>query len=114
MQNESARYEVRFEEVSVAEAGVLAANLRDELLEFLPEDAKVLLEKDDPTNQDFGATLVLVLGTPAVLAIARGIASYLQRQHGSISISKDGAVVATGISGADAARIAEAFSTKAQ
>ena len=73
-------------------------------------DVDVTLTKDDATNQDFGATLVLVLGTPAVLALANGIASYLKRDRGQITIFADGKVVADKISGNDAARIAEVFS----
>src|SRR5690242_19169342 len=111
MDNETQEFEIRFEQVSLSDAGTNAGKLRRELNEISP-DISVSLKKDDPANQDFGATLILVLGTPAIIAIAKGIASYLARNRGTISISKDGKVIATGISGEDAARIAEAFSKR--
>jgi hypothetical protein len=103
------RIEIRFEDLSLAEAGTKAQSLRRELTQNFPDLVSANIAKDDPSNQDFGATLILLLGTPAVIAIAEGIASYLKRQRGKITISKDGAVVAEGISGNDAARIAEAM-----
>ena len=53
-------------------------------------EVSVSLTKDDATNQDFGATLILVLGTPAILAVANGIASYIARDRAKIVISKNG------------------------
>ena len=111
MSDETSSIKIRFEDVTIAEAGGLAASLREDLLDISP-DIGVRIEKDDPSTQDFGATLVLVLGTPAVLAVAKGVADYLRRKRGTITIEKDGTLVATGISGDDAARIAEAFSQK--
>jgi hypothetical protein len=111
LEHENQTVRIRFEGISLAEANVKAARLREEILNS-SDDVSVMLEKDDPLNQDFGATLVLVLGTPAAIAVARGIASYLQRDHASITIEADGTVVAKGVSGDDAARIAEAVSRK--
>ena len=53
----------------------------------------------------------MVVGTPAVLAVAKGIADYLRRDRGRISIEVNGTIVAENISGEDAARIAEAMSS---
>jgi hypothetical protein len=106
MGEQKQQFEIRLEE---DEAGIKAKKLRQELLDVSP-DVSVSLAKDDPANQDFGGTLVLVLGTPAVIAVANGIAAYLKRDRAKIRISKGGEVVAEGISGEDAARIAEAFS----
>ena len=111
MNDETQEFEIRFEDTSLIEAGKKAGKLRQELRE-ISSDVSVSLKKDDPTTQDFGATLILVLGTPAVIAIAKGIASYLGRDRATISIYKDGKVVASGISGGDAARIAEAFAKR--
>ena len=109
MGDEKSTFKIRFENSSVSEAGRKAAELRDSLLD-INSDISAEIVKDDPTTQDFGSTLVLVLGAPAVVIIARGIANYLKRAHGSIVIeTDDGTVVATGITGQDAARIAEAF-----
>ena len=103
------KYEIRFEGLSAAEAGSKAKALRQEIVGTSP-DADVTLAKDDPTNMDFGSTLVLLLGTQAALAIAKGIASYLSRAHAKITIWEDGTLVASDLTGADAARIAEALS----
>jgi hypothetical protein len=111
MSDQTQEFEIRFEELTPAEAGTKAGKLSRELNQISP-DVSVSLKKDDITNQDFGATLVLMLGTPAIIAIANGIASYLKRNHGKITIYEDGKVIASGISGDDAARIAEAFSKR--
>jgi len=72
-------------------------------------DISVSRKKDDATTQDFGATLVLVLGTPAVIAVASGIASFLKRHHAKLSIFADGRLVVEGVEGKDMARIVEAL-----
>jgi len=109
--NDTEQLEIRFEDVSLRDADLKIAELQRELKQS-SADVSVEIKKDDQTTQDFGATLVLVLGTPAILAVAKGIASYLARHRGTISISKNGEVVATGISSDDAARIAEAFARR--
>lgn len=111
MTDQTQEFEIRFEELSPPDAAIRAGRLRRELAEMSP-DVNVSIKKDDPETQDFGATLILILGTPAILALAKGIASYLSRDRGTITIYKDGKAVATGISGDDAARIAEAFSKR--
>jgi hypothetical protein len=52
--------------------------------------------KSNSRTQDMGATLVLVLGGPAVVAVAQGLADWLRRRHAdaSIEIEVDGARVA--------------------
>ena len=102
---------LRFEGVNAREAGLHAAGLRETLLDTSP-DVGVDLNKADGETMDFGATLILVLGTPAVLAVAKGIAMYLARERaGELVIERDGKVVFKGSSG-DAARIAEALGRK--
>jgi hypothetical protein len=109
MDDHTQQFEIRFEGLTNDEAGVKAKKLRQELLAVSPE-VSVAVAKDDHSNMDFGGTLVLVLGTPAVIAVAQGIAAFLKRDRASIIITKDGEVVAANISGEDAARIAEVFS----
>ena len=112
MSNDQRTLRIRFEDLELSEAGSKAEILRQDLL-AASEDVTVSIEKDDPSTMDFGATLVLVLGTPAVLAVAKGMADYLRRERGKITIAtEEGIVIASGISGADAARIAEALSSK--
>jgi hypothetical protein len=103
------KFVIRFQDEKPADAGIKVKALRKDLLEK-SRDVQVGIRKDDSTTQDFGTTLVLVLGTSAVTAIAKGIADYLRRNRGRIVIEADGKVIAENISGEDAARIAEAMS----
>src|SRR5262245_20880083 len=115
MVDEQSRFEIRFQGLSVAEAGIKAAKLRKEISALDP-NLNVSLQKDDPTTQDFGTTLVLILGAPAVIklasGVASGIASFLQRDRGKISIWADGTLIAENISGRDAEKIASAFAKR--
>jgi hypothetical protein len=102
---------LRFEGVSVAEAGMKVAALRDQLLEECP-DVQAEIRKTDPRSQDFGTTLVLLLGAPAVVTIAAGLAKYLSRdRQGTLIIERDGTVLFRGNS-SDAPAIAKALGTK--
>jgi hypothetical protein len=104
---------VVFEDVSVSEAGKNVAALREQLLDDCP-GLTADVRKDDPTTQDFGATLVLVLGAPAIVTLAKGIANYLSRRpDGTLVIRKDGDVIFRGNS-ADAAAITKALAPKAK
>jgi hypothetical protein len=61
--------------------------------------------RENSEAQDFGATLVLVLGTASVTAIAQGLAAWVKRHGIKVQLSKpDGTVVS--ISNADSADIA--------
>ncbi len=105
-------YIIKFEDISAAEANRYASELRDKLLDATP-DIQVDQRRDDSRTQDFGATLVLILGTPAVIAIAKAIGNWLQlRNSASLTIEKDGQVIAKNIKSKDAARLAELFLTK--
>jgi hypothetical protein len=111
MAHDSDMFELHFEDVSAADAAAAAEGLRNALLDASP-DVKVDLHKTDPTAMDFGATLVVALGTPAILAIARGISSFLARERrGTLVIKHDGDVVFKGNS-SDAAKIAASLSRK--
>jgi hypothetical protein len=68
---------IKFPGVSDEEANKYAGSLADELSEISGLKAKPARER--PETQDFGATLVLVLGTASVTAIALGIKSWLAR-----------------------------------
>ncbi|NKM36364.1 hypothetical protein [Rhizobium laguerreae] len=109
---EERSFELSFEGVSSSEANILAQGLREELLEALP-DATVTRKKTRQDTMDFGATLVLVLGTPVAVVAAKAIGNYLGRNSGAkITIRADGAIVAENLDSKDAARIAEAILSK--
>ena len=103
-------FRIRFENLNIVEASKRAIELKQEVM--LESNVSARIEKDDSTNQDFGATLVLVLGAPAVIKIASGIAALLAKRRTFISIEQDGKLIAKGLGGADMARIAEAFGKK--
>ena len=104
---------IRFEELSSAEAGVQAQILKEYLLDAAP-DVSARVERTERDNMDLGATLILVLGTPAILAIAKGIAAFVARERkGKLIIEHDGTVVFEGNS-SDAAKVAEASAKLAE
>jgi hypothetical protein len=102
---------ISFPAASAADANGHAQTLRRALLEA---DASVKCEprRSDERTMDFGATLVLVLGAPAVVAAAKALHSWLVRsnatevrvQRGNTSIvlkraeSKDVAAIIAAIS----------------
>jgi len=101
-------FRIIFENESSVEAGKKAQQLRDAILNSSP-DVTAEIVKDDQSTQDLGTTIVLILGSSSVIAVAKGIANYLSRDRASITIeTKDGKVVGTNISGEDAARMVEA------
>lgn len=108
--NELARQQFifRFEGLSAAEAGQQAQMLRDALLASSP-DVSATVVRSDEEAMDLGATLILLLGTPALIAVAKGIGAYLARERpATLIIEKDGVVVFKGNS-SDAAKIAQAL-----
>lgn len=111
---ESTKYMVKFESSDLAEANKYA----DELREFILEQAanqnvnvEVNFARDDPETMDFGGTLILLLGTPALIAVAKGIGDWLRKRNtASITIeTSDGRLVAKNISAKDAAALATKF-----
>jgi hypothetical protein len=68
---------IKFPGVSDEEANKYAGSLADELSQISGLEAKPA--RMCPETQDFGATLVVVLGTASVTAIAHGIRSWLAR-----------------------------------
>jgi hypothetical protein len=111
-------YSIRFVDETEGEANMLAADLENHLRDVVDErDALELTRaRTRPDAQDFGATLVLVLGTAAAGSIAKGIQSWLASHAGTkIEISDaTGSVVATNIDAASAAAIMSAWAEKAR
>ena len=79
---ENARVTIQFPNVTPDLGNVYAEELQDELRDTLAAGDRVERRRTDPESQDFGATLVLVLGTTAVTAIAEGIRTWLARNSG--------------------------------
>lgn len=103
-------YLITFDEVSVAEANQYAEELRGFLLDASP-DIVVRRRRDDPRTQDFGATLVLLLGTPATAAVVTAIKNWLiYRNPASITIKRDNEeIVVEQISSKKAEELVELF-----
>lgn len=99
-------YSIRFEGVSEADAGVYAGELRDALVDA-SDEVEVDLVRDDPNKQDFGTILSIVLGAPAVVAIAKALGDWLKMRAGaSVTFTTaEGKVVLENISAKDAASI---------
>jgi hypothetical protein len=98
--------QIRFLDKDPSEASSLAESLRAEILDAAP-NAEVRRLREDPEAMDFGATLVLVLGSSAASAISHGIAIWLARNAGvNLKITtKDGEVLADHVSSKNAAEM---------
>jgi hypothetical protein len=110
--NEQIELRVSFESLGIAAANQAAAELRQQLRRAVGGDVSINIVKERSDTQDFGATLVLVLGTPAAIAVAKGIRDFIAKRGDSIVIQKDGTVIARGEAAAkiDAAAIVAARS----
>jgi len=102
---------IRFGDCTIREANAYAESLAEAIKDVA---AGVALERrrDRADTQDFGATLVIILGTASASAVASGIASWLARHSGAtIDIStEEGTAHAKNLNSRDASRIAEALS----
>jgi len=103
------KFLIRFEGISAAEMGEKGALLVETLRSTAP-GVQADVVRTNADAQDMGATVVLLLGAPAVNAIAKGIANFMVRERpGNLCIKTgDGIVVFSGDS-SDAAKIAAAF-----
>lgn len=77
-----AEFLLSFVDIDLAARNQLAADLAIELTEDLPE-AQVQQVQADEGNQDFGATLLIILSSPAIIALTKGVVSWLARHHNS-------------------------------
>jgi hypothetical protein len=99
---------ISFPKASAAEANQFASELADFLKDREPGlNVEQVRERAD--TQDFGATLVLVLGTASVTALAQGIAAWLKRSGTVLNIGADGAVRAKNIDGSNLEGIVRAL-----
>jgi hypothetical protein len=97
--------EISFAECSPAQAARFSNDLEQHLRDDVPA-AQAALKKARPDSQDFGTSLVVLFGTPVAIVLAKSIGGFLQRHSGAtITITKDGEVIARNLDSRDAARI---------
>ena|SRR2546425_1242233 len=95
------------------------AELRNALLRIplpreTPDEISVQQQRNNSLTQDLGSTLVLILGTPAMVAAVNAIGNWLQkRRNASLTIMTsdkgEKKVVAEGITHKEAAHLLELF-----
>ncbi|MGM4877397.1 hypothetical protein AB7645_39895 [Bradyrhizobium sp. 956_D2_N1_5] len=91
------RLRIRFDGLSIVEANKAAKDLERVLHPLLGSGGSVELTKTDTLTQDFGTTLIVVLGTPAAIAVAKGIHDFVAKRGNRVVIETDGgSVLATG------------------
>lgn len=89
--------EVKFDGLDVARSNRAAGELQNFLKRIRVDEAEIQIRKENADYQDMGSTVILVLGTPAVLAICKGISDYISKFGDSVVISTShGTVVARG------------------
>jgi hypothetical protein len=85
-----------FPDVTPDVANIYAEDLQRTLEDTLAAGDRVERKRTRQDSQDFGATLVLVLGTTAVTAIAEGVKLWLARNSGAaIDVSVGGSRTVT-------------------
>src|SRR5260370_11277903 len=106
-------YIITFDNVSAADAHRYAEELRQALLDASP-DVEVQRRRDDPHTQDFGGTLVLLLGTPAAAAVVTAIGNWLAlRNRASLTIKRaDEQIVVQNITSKKAGELAQLLLNK--
>jgi hypothetical protein len=84
-----------FHDSTTADGNRYAGSLA-EVLRGVEPAIQVERVRENPDRQDFGVSLAVVLGTAAVTALAKGIASWLARNSGAkMEIRRNGQVLLT-------------------
>ena len=106
-------YIISFEDVPPPDANRYAEELSNAVLDATT-DAEVQRRRSDPYAQDFGSSLILILGTPAIVAVVNAIGNWLQlRRSASLTIkTPDGEVSAQNITSKDMERLMQIFLKK--
>ena len=103
--------EISFDNVSVAEANRYAQELEMALRSSAPGILTVRKKLDNST-QDIGTVVGVVITSSAAVALASGLADWIRLRKASITIKKNGAVVATGLTGEQSIRLAEIINAR--
>lgn len=80
------RVTLTFPDVPLETGNIFADSLADDL-KGIHRSVEVMRQKERPDTMDFGATLVLVLGTAAVTEIAKGIGQWIARHKTKVRLS---------------------------
>ena len=101
-------YTITFDNGSVADANRWAAELQEYILDAAP-DALVEQQRDSPNSLDLGTTLSLILGAPAVIAVAKALGNWLAlyRQTSITIKTPRGEIIGTKLTSKDALMLAE-------
>ncbi|WP_394613596.1 hypothetical protein JNUCC0626_27160 [Lentzea sp. JNUCC 0626] len=108
----TAAVRVEFEGLTAAEGNRAAAELQAAIEQVVRGRAEVSVVKEREDTQDFGATLLLVLGTEVAIIVAKAIYTYVAKRGDSVVIKTNGGeVIARGsaASNIDVAKTAEAL-----
>jgi hypothetical protein len=102
---------IEFQEVSPAQADRYATELQDALKQAV-SDMRIERIRSDPQAQDFGTTLAIVLGTPAVVVLATALKNWLTRRNqAKLRLkTKNGVILAENLESKDVAAIVTAIS----
>jgi hypothetical protein len=111
--NNAQEFRIDFPHASVADANRFCEDLRAQLLDA---DDSIRIERlrRDSSTMDFGATLAVVLGAPATVALAKALISWAQRNNRANLrvVTKDGVLVAENLQSKDAAAVVRALAGK--
>ncbi|EFH88856.1 effector-associated constant component EACC1 [Ktedonobacter racemifer] len=78
-------YLITFDDISSADANQYAQELREFVLDAVP-DANVQRKRSDLRTQDWGTILEIVLGSASVVSLAQAVGNWLQRRQ-SVSLT---------------------------
>jgi hypothetical protein len=106
---------IRFPGTDIAHGSRFAQSLKEAIRAEAP-DTPVEQRRDNKENQDFGATLGIILAGPAIVAIAKGIEQWLTRHHAvTIEVTTaDGKVIAQNVTAKNAVEIIKAAMNTSQ
>lgn len=100
---------VELENVTEAQGNKLAQNLAQQLKSASP-NVEAQPRRTSPNAQDFGASLIIVLGTPAVVAVATAIGTWIARTGTSVTIKDEsGQVLVKNVKSGDVPKVVEAL-----
>lgn len=103
-------YFLSFAGVSPAEANRYAEELREILLDATDE-IDVRRQRENPLAQDLGASLALIMGTPALVVAVQAIGNWLQKRHSAslTIVTSDQKIVAENLTNKDVAQLLHLF-----